>query len=62
MVSYFQRIFTDMVENEIKFEIFLKIFKSFSKVIFTKIVSELNVKVLRNLQNTFFKKFGLKYK
>lgn len=62
MVSYFQRIFTDMVENEIKFEIFLKIFKSFSKVIFTKIVSELNVKVLGNLQNTFFKKFGLKYK
>ena len=62
MVSYFQRIFTDMVENEIKFEIFLKIFKSFSKVIFTKIVSELNVKVLGNLQNTFFKKFSLKYK
>ena len=62
MVSYFQRIFTDMVENEIKFEIFLKIFKSFSKVIFTKTVSELNVKVLGNLQNTFFKKFGLKYK
>ena len=62
MVSYFQRIFTDMVENEIKFENFLKIFKSFSKVIFTKIVSELNVKVLGNLQNTFFKKFSLKYK
>lgn len=62
MVSYFQRIFTDMVENEIKFENFLKILKSFSKVIFTKIVSELNVKVLGNLQNTFFKKFGLKYK
>ena len=62
MVSYFQQIFTDMVENEIKFENFLKIFKSFSKVIFTKIVSELNVKVLGNLQNTFFKKFSLKYK